>query len=134
MSRIAERVFPWLAAMIALTFAWLGIGEVFETGNRPHRLSSVLFALAVSVLFGFAAASVWLRWRICRATAFLCGGCAALFTVSGLVKGGDDASGVLGPLLLAIAGATAVFGLISSLKRVETMTPPNKSLERTRDR
>jgi hypothetical protein len=131
MLRIAERFFPWLAAMIALTFGWMGVEEVFETGNRPHRLSSVLFALAVSVLFGVAAASVWFRWRILRSTAFLCGGCAALFTLSVLVKGWDDASGVLGPLFLAISGATTALGLILSMNRVETTTPPDNSLERT---
>jgi hypothetical protein len=52
-----------------------------------------------------------------------------------LKQGWDvDASGVLGPLLLTIAATTAALGLIVGIKSAVPMTPPNTSLERTRER
>jgi len=132
MLQFAARVFPWFAAVIALMFAWMGFDELqYDSARRPHQLPSVLFAFAISVLFGVAAASVWLRWRILRPASAVCGGCAALFTISMFKQGWDDAGGVMGPLFLSIAVTIAILGLVLGVKG-GSMTPPNTSLERTR--
>jgi peptidoglycan/LPS O-acetylase OafA/YrhL len=119
MLQFAARAFPWFAVLIALAFAWMGFDELqHDSARRPQQLPSVLFAFAISVLFGLTAASVWLRWSILRPAAVVCGGCAALYAISILMRGwGDDASGVMGPLLLSIAVITAGSGLIVGVKR-----------------
>jgi len=135
MSRFAERLFPWLAALIAIAFVSFGIDELFyQTGPRPHRLETVLWVLAISVLFGFAAASCWLQMRIRRLAALVCGGCLALFTLSALREGGwDEASDTIWLGLVVFSGLTAVIGIVVGARGFVAMTPPNKSLERTRE-
>jgi hypothetical protein len=118
MLQFATRVFPWLAAMIALTFAWIGFDELqYDSASRPHQLPSILFALAVSVLFGIAAVSFWLRWRTRNLAALMCGSGLALFTISALIQRWDEVSVAVGVAIVAIAGTTAVLGLILGIGR-----------------
>jgi hypothetical protein len=118
MLHLVTRAFPWFAALIALTFAWIAFDEIqYDSARRPHQLPSVLAAFAIAVLFGVAAASAWLRWRILRPAAFLCGGCAALYAISMLIQGWEEASGVLTSLLLSISVITAALGLVVGVKR-----------------
>ena len=134
MLQFASRAFPWIAAFIALTFAWIGVDELqYGSAHRSHQLRSVLFAFGVSVLFGVAAVSAWLRWRILRPAAVVCGGGAAFFAISMLAQGweGEDASGVLGPILLGAAVITATLGVAVGIKGNPLTPPPNTSLERT---
>jgi hypothetical protein len=113
MVHFATRVFPWLAAIIALTFAWIGFDELnYDPVRRPHQLPSVLFAFSVSILFGIAAASFWLRWRTRHLAALVCGSCLALFTISALIQNWDEVSVAVGLAVVAVAGTTAALGLI----------------------
>ena len=119
MSRIAERLFPWLAALIALTFLWIGIDEsLFETGRRPHRLASTLVAFALSVFFGFSAASIWLRWRVRHLAALACGICLAAGTISALMKSWDEVNETVAMVLVAFTACTAVLALVAGVRRI----------------
>lgn len=115
--RIAERLFPWLAALIALTIGWMGIGEVFETGDRPHRVPTVMFSLGIFLLFGVTAASVWWRLRIRRLAALSCSACTALYAISMLREGWDFP--FLGPILLTFVATVTVLGLIVGIVEPE---------------
>jgi hypothetical protein len=118
MVQFAARVFPWLAAIIAVTFAWIGFDELqYDSARRPHQLPSLLFAIAVSVLFVIAAASFWLRWRTRYLTALVCGGCLALYTISALIQSWDEVSVAAGVVIVAVAGTTATLGLILGFRR-----------------
>jgi hypothetical protein len=115
--RIAERTFPWLAALIALLFLWIGFDELqYDSARRPHQFQSVLYAFAISALFGITATACLLRWRIGRVAALVCAGCLVLFTISGLREGGwEDASGIFSIGLLVFAGIASALGLILGL-------------------
>lgn len=114
MLRVAERLFPWLAASISLLLMVIGFDELrYESAHRPHQLTSVLFALGFSVLFGVGAASCWLRLRIRRLVALVCGACMAVYTLSGLREGGwDEANGIVLVGIVIFSGITAALGLI----------------------
>jgi threonine/homoserine efflux transporter RhtA len=134
MSRIAERLFPWLAASIALLLMVIGFDELhYESARRPHQLTSVLFAFAFSVLFGIGAASCWLRLRIRRLVALVCGACLTVYTLSALREGGwGDANGIVLVGIVVSSGITAALGIILGAKGFTTKSPPDTSLERAR--
>ena len=125
MSRIAVRIFPWLAALVAVTFAWIGFSELQE--QSPIRVPSILVAFAISMLFGVTAASLWLQWRIRRLAAIACGLCLALGTFSALTKSWDKVSETGMVILVAITSVTAILALIVGASR----TPPDTSVERS---
>jgi len=118
MLQFAARAFPWLAAIIAITFAWIGFDELqYESARRPLQVQSVLVAFAISAFFGVAAASAWLRWRIRRPAAILCGVCLALGTISALTKPWDEVSEAVMVIIVVFTGFTAVLALIAGIKR-----------------
>jgi uncharacterized membrane protein len=118
MFQFASRAFPWCAAIIALTFAWIGLDELqYDSARRPQQVQSVLFAFAISVLFGVTAASTWLRWRIRRPAAILCGVCLVLGTISLLTKSWDKVGEAEMVILVIFTGFTAALALISGTKR-----------------
>jgi hypothetical protein len=118
MSRFAERIFPWLSALIAIAFVSIGIDELFyETGPRPHRFESVLWAFAISVVFGLSAASIWLRWRVSRIVALVCGLCVAAWLVSALIGSWDKVSEAGMVVLVVFACFTAALAFIFVGKR-----------------
>ena len=118
MLQLAVRAFPWIAALIALAFAWIGFDELqYDSARRPQQVQSVLFAFAISVLFGVAAASAWLRWRIRRPAAILCGVCLALGTISALTKSWDKVSEPVMVIIVAFTTFTAALALIAGTKR-----------------
>jgi hypothetical protein len=118
MFQFASRAFPWLAVIIALTFAWIGFDELqYDSARRPQQVQSVLFAFAISVLFGIAAVSSWLRWRIRRPAAILCAGCLALGTISALAKDWDEVSQAVMIIIVLFTALTAALALIAGMKR-----------------
>jgi len=118
MLQLALRAFPWIAALIALAFAWIGFDELqYDSARRPQQVQSVLFAFAISVLFGVAAASAWLRWRIRRPAAILCGVCLALVTITALTKSWDKVSEPVMVIIVAFTTFTAALARIAGTKR-----------------
>jgi hypothetical protein len=118
MLQFAARTFPWFAAMIALTFAWIGFDELqYDSARRPHQAQSILFAFAIAVLFGVTAVSAWFRWRIRRPATILCGICLALGTISALTKTWDKVSEAGMVILVVFSGFTAALALIAGMKR-----------------
>jgi len=118
MSRFAERIFPWLSALIAIAFMSIGIDELFyEPGLRPHRFESVLWAFAISVVFGLSAASIWLRSRVSRIAALVCGLCLGAWLVSALIGSWDKVSETGMVVLVVFVGFSAALAFIFAGKK-----------------
>ncbi len=106
MSQLGERLFPLLAAALAVASVWSGIDVLLHQTAYQGLSASIAFAAAA--VLGSAATAVWLNLRVRRAVAFFCGCCLAVFTLSSLTVGRDSLEGAADVVVLVAAAAAAV--------------------------
>jgi hypothetical protein len=115
MQRIAQLLFPWLSGAIAAFCLWDGIDVALH--QLAYAGLSVTVAFIGAGLFGFAALSVWMRWRMQRIVASIAGAILVLYALSVVFLGWEDVGGapVAVPLALG-AGATGILGFFTGGK------------------
>jgi|SRR5688572_17660501 len=115
MQRIAQLLFPWLSGATAVFCLWDGIDVSLHQLAYAGLSASVAFAGAG--LFGLAALSVWLRWRVQRIVSSIAGAVLMLYALSVVFLGWEDVGGASVAVPLALGtGVTGVLGFFTGGK------------------